>query len=280
MSNKLVGIRFIANKDLMEDTVTNSGAVWTQGQVLNFSANLAIQLLNHPDVFELADLDPDADTFLGKVTKGGSIEPVSFININAMDEKALAAYSRMEFNKNVNLENGRTLEEIRSEVFSYMTNANLDLEAIDKTRLLASGMILEKEVTVEEYKAVLEGVLVLKLVPAVAISTNPSFTGGNADDLLDRQGAVIDLIDTNTAAEVLTSDTEAETAAEKPAIAEESLTLPELVAKLDKEELRAFAKQESVPYANSMNEDQLRAKLIRDLTARATPPVDSTAQGL
>lgn len=43
-------------------------------------------------------------------------------------------------------------------------------------------------------------------------------------------------------------------------------TLSELLASLStKKELQAFAKENNVPYANSMTEAQLRAKLLRDL---------------
>jgi hypothetical protein len=171
-----------------------------------------------------------------------------------MDAKALATYSRMEFNKNVNLDDGRSIEAIRSEVFSYMTNANLDLEAEHQSRLLAGGMILEKEVTAEEYKAVIDGLLILKLVPALNTSVNPV--------LLDRQGAVIDLTDANVPA----YDSNAATDAQTEGANEENLpTLTELLAGLDKAGLIEFAKEHSISFANSMNPDQLRAKIIRDL---------------
>jgi len=262
--SKIVGIRFIANKDLMEDTVANSGATWVKDQVNNFSENLAILLLAHPDVFELAEVDADADTYIGKRTTAGSIVPVSFVNLNAMDAPQLAAYARLEFNRNVNLEDGRTVDQIRSEVNGYMTNNNLDREASEK--VLSSGLMLEKEVTAEEYQAVLDGVLVLKLV---AIKPQAQHNAGN--NSLPPDATVLDDV-LKPAVEV---ETVAETATNEANYAIEALTLQDLLLSLDKSGLIAFAKQENVTYANSMNVEQLRAKLMRELT-----PAISTEVGL
>lgn len=248
MSNKIVGIRFIANKELMEDTVANTGATWVKNQVNNFSENLAKLLLVHPDVFELADIDPDAETYIGKRTVNGGIEPVAFINLNAMDAKQLAAYAKMEFNRVVDTE--QAIEVIRSEVHAYMTNNNLDLEATEKSRITSGGMILEKEVTAEEYQMVLAGVLELKLVAVTELVANTVIEPETNNVIVD---------DANND-DIKPSDIELGKKVDNP-----ELTLPELVASLDKNGLRALARQEKVTYANSMNEEQLRAKLLRDL---------------
>lgn len=69
-----------------------------------------------------------------------------------------------------------------------------------------------------------------------------------------------------TALTVLTPIFEPVIDAEKTAVEADLPKLTEFLASLStKKELQAFAKENNVTYANSMNETQLRAKLLREL---------------
>jgi hypothetical protein len=280
MSNNIVGVRYVGKKDFVEDTVTKSGATWVQGQVNNFSENLAKELLVHTDSFELADPSADADTYMGKRGAHNVIEPVAFVNLNAMNVAQLTAFARMQFNRTVNTEE-RTEADIRSEVNALMTNNNLDLEA-EERKLVAKGLILEKEVTAEEYQAVLDGVLVLKLVPTElqVIVPEPDDETLNKSPDAPAQSSQAPELEGDLTGGKTGESTPPATITPAPTADNEPPTLEELTNSLDKAGLIAFAKQENVTYANSMNEAQLRAKLVKELKLRKAPTADNSQVGL
>lgn len=164
---KMIGVRYIGLKEEVEDTVTNSGAVWKQGQVHNFSDTIARQLLVHTDSFEEVKPEVSGGNFLSGKVGGKIIEAASYVNLNAMGVDQLLHYAHIEFNRIIN-PSGKTEGELRGEVQTLMTMATLD-------EVRRDGEVVCEEprfkafvsVTQAELDALNSGELTVKLVPFV-----------------------------------------------------------------------------------------------------------------
>jgi hypothetical protein len=165
--SKLIGVRYIGLKDEAEDTVTNSGAVWKQGEVHNFVEPIARQLLVHTDSFEEVKPDVSGMNFLSGKVGGKTFEVATYINLNAMGVDQLLHYAHVEFNKIIN-PSGKTEGELRSEVQTLMSMATLDEIRRDGEPEDAGRVKAFISVTQEELDALSSGELVIKLVPFVA----------------------------------------------------------------------------------------------------------------
>lgn len=162
---KLIGVRYIGLKEEVEDTVTNSGAVWKQGEVHNFAEPIARQLLVHTDSFEEVKPEVSGGNFLSGKVGGKVIESASYVNLNAMGVDQLLQYAHVEFNRIINPA-GKTEGELRGEVQTLMTMATLDEvrrdgEVVGEERRLKALI----SVTQPELDALNSGELTVKLVP-------------------------------------------------------------------------------------------------------------------
>lgn len=242
MSNSIVGVRYIGKKERQEDTVCKTGAVWMQGQVHNFAADLAKALLAHTDSFAEAPLSMDGGTFLSGVTgkrRPQTQDVAAFVNLTAMGVEQMVLFARRELNRVISAD-GKDEEQIRSEVHALMANHNLDMEAERRTAESADGRrMFPFMATPEEYEALQSGSVRLALVPGEVVAFQPK---------------VVEVM----AGDVAPSD--------EPEAAE---TLDTLLARLEKPELIAFAKQEGVGISNTMSAEKLREKIKATLTERA-----------
>lgn len=166
--NKIIGIRYIGKKDVCEDSVTNSGAVWLPGQVLNFSAKLAEKLLEHATVWEATDVDYSAETFVsgGKELKQ-DVDPIVYVNLNAMKAPEMALYAKREFNRIIDTE-GRKESEVRADVIRLMTIKTLDdlgLQRLDVQDKVAWVTM----VTLDEYQALTDGLVKVSISPVLKV---------------------------------------------------------------------------------------------------------------
>lgn len=252
MAENITGIRYIGNKPVKTDNVANTGATWQPQEVVNFSSSIAALLLVHVGVFEMADVNPNGATFMGggKKVGGRDQEPIAFANINDMDVKQLDAYSRLNFNRGIDLT--ANIEVSRNIVISYMTSATLDEEAervIEQSANNGNKMIA-LEVGEAEYEAYLHGILELRLVPV----KKPKADFAPIDVVLAEERAVLIGVAGKTP--------------EAPASAaptEALPTLPELLASLNKKDLITLAKENKIGVSNTMTEEKLREKLLREL---------------
>lgn len=232
--NKIIGIRYIGKKDSCEDSVTNSGAVWLPGQVLNFSAKLAEKLLEHATVWEATDIDYSAETFVsgGKELKQGA-DPVAYVNLNAMKASEMALYAKREFNRVIDVE-GRKESEIRADVIRLMSIQTLDelglqkLSAEDKVAWVTM-------VTPEEYQALADGLVKVSISPVLKDAHSNQYE--STDD----------------------KKTVAEESNEQPP------SLSELLESLDKKGLLDLAKQEGKAIDGRLGAAQIRALLSEAL---------------
>lgn len=232
--NKIVGIRYIGKKDFAEDTVTKSGARWLPRQVHNFASKLAERLLQHTDSFEVAPVDPDGDTFMGAANGGQKMqEPVTWVNLNAMDRNAMLLFSRREFNHVFN-DDGMTDDQVRTEVHRIMAHGAVEDYADMRTVAAGKdGVPFTIMVSQAEHAALMAGELVYKLIPAEVADLG-------ADETVIEPGK------------------------------DEPPTLDELLNHLDKDGLLALAAQEGVEGLNRRHgEDTLREKLREALTSKA-----------
>jgi hypothetical protein len=247
MSNAIIGVRYIGKKDRQEDTVCKTGAVWIQGQVHNFAGNLAKKLLVHTDSFEAAEISMDGGTYLsGSTGNAKPREVAAFVNLAAMGVDHLVLFARRELNRVVNTD-GKDEAQIRTEVHALMSNHSLDQEAERRLAEMDAGdgrRPFPYMATPEEYAALQSGDARLMLVPCEIVS-------------LHKEGV-----------EVIPPADQPE--AEAPS-GGEAETLVDLLARLEKPELLAFAKQEGVPISNTMTAEKLREKIHTDLSARSLP---------
>lgn len=247
-TNAIVGIRYVGKKDRQEDTVCKTGAIWLPGQVHNFGGELAKALLVHTDSFARAPISADGGTFL-TMGKGRALnkqhDVAAFVNINGMSIEQLVHFARRELDRVVQTD-GKDEAQIRREVLSLMTNHSLDLEAERKTAEQAEDgrTPVTYMATAEEYAALREGTVKLVLVPSEILL---------ADANSQEPGAAKEQEGVNSGND------------QNP-----PPTLAELLAKLEKPDLMAFARQEGVGFSNNFTAEKLREKIFADLTARET----------
>ena len=246
----IVGIKYIGKKDSQEDSICNTGAIWLPDEVINFSQDMAKKLTVHTDSFLEVEFDEAAKTYSSE--KKVSIQPVlEFKNIAGMGADELVGFARSEFNKAVVVD-GRSVEDLRAEVLGYLSARNLNLN--DEFPLIqVDKNTISIVVTDDEYNRYVSKELALVLVPVAPVETKGKDLGVAGVAPSDNEVATNEQLD---AAE-----------AKQDGKLDENLpTLTELLASLStKKELQAFAKENNVTYANSMNETQLRAKLLREL---------------
>lgn len=167
----IVGVRYIGSKQRKEDNVLNTGVFWVPGQVINFDAVSAATLAQHTGVWEITDVDHDAETkVVGIVKKAAGdprkYEPQTFANVNAMDKEQLHAFARTTLLRQ--LPDFET-DKLREEVKSLLTlNFLDDQQAIAAKNKPEDKLIISLHVSQEEFKAFESGELVLKLVPKQA----------------------------------------------------------------------------------------------------------------
>lgn len=248
--NEIIGVRYVGKKDRQEDTVCKTGAVWLPGQVHNFSGALASLLLAHTDSFERAPAALEGGTFLSSAKAGKSQvrDVAAYANISNMKVDQLVHFARRELDRVVSAD-GKSEDQVRREVHALMMNHNLDVEAqrISQEQAEEDGRIPYCYMaTEEEVEALRAGQVVLTIIPA-EIAEKP-----DTQDAGNDEGAPL--------------------VPKESGISEgEPQSLEELLASLDKPDLLAFARQESVAIANSMTAEKLREKIFADLSARQKP---------
>lgn len=226
--NKIIGIRYIGKKDVCEDSVTNSGAVWLPGQVLNFSAKLAEKLLEHSTVWEATDIDYSAETFVsgGNESKQAA-DPVAYVNLNSMKAPEMALYAKREFNRVIDID-GRKESEVRSDVIRLMSIQTLD--ELGLQRLAVQDKVAwVTMVTPDEYQALADGLVKVSILP-------------DSKELNQREA----IADNKTITEEFN---------------EQPPSLYELLESLDKKGLLDLAKQEGKAIDGRLGAAQIRALL-------------------
>lgn len=177
----IVGVRYIGSKQRKEDNVLNTGVFWVPGQVINFDAASAATLAQHTGVWEITDVDHDAETkVVGTVKKAAGdprkYEPQTFANVNAMDKEQLHAFARTTLLRQ--LPDFET-DKLREEVKSLLTlNFLDDQQGLAAAKNPEDKLIISLHVSQEEFNAFESGELVLKLVPKAASGAQ---TGGNSE---------------------------------------------------------------------------------------------------
>lgn len=249
-----IGVKYIGKNESKEDTICNTGAVWTNGEVFNFEEESAKKLAVHTDSFQLVDMSPDVKTYSNKqVNAVESYEP--FPSLATMDKEQIAALASVRYGIKIDIE-GREKDEVMFDALNRIKAASLRADA---TALGTSILpVVSLTVTEDEYKGYIAGKFELKLLPV----------GAKAPQMLskvDQAEAVEALKDAAPDFSIIELPEETPLAEQTPEKAEP--TLPELLASLSsKKDLQDLAKENGVSYANSMTEAQLRAKLLRELT--------------
>ncbi len=179
MSN-IVGVRYIGSKKLKVDNVLNSGASWFPGQVINFDAASASRLAVHNDVWELTDVNYDAETVVLDKTKkvGGDPrknEPAVYADVNSMGKEQLLTFARTNLLRQLpaDLEENKLREEVKNLLTMSFLDDQIGLSNANKQD---EGLIISLTVSLEEFNAYQAGDLVLKLVPKPAEGEQ---SGGN-----------------------------------------------------------------------------------------------------
>lgn len=270
MASQLVGVKYIGGKTKKVDNVANTGAEWVPGQVINFNIEIANKLLVHKSVWEIVDVDPNGDTYIGsKKAAGAVVDPVPFVNLHEMDINALAAFAKVEFNQAVDI--SLPIESARNLVHGFMSNRTMDdLATLNKPSDKHSIGI---EVNEAEYQAYIAGELVLKLVPA-------GYTGQNVPELTNEPIPAQEPSTENTeppavealAATIESSEPTGETSGNQSAADETAKvdTISDLKADLDlldAKQLREMCKQSGIPYSNTMPAEKLREKILAAASA-------------
>lgn len=203
--NKIIGIRYIGKKDVCEDSVTNSGAVWLPGQVLNFSAKLAAKLLEHATVWEATDVDYSAETFVsGGKEPSQATDPVAYVNLNAMKAPEMALYAKREFNRVIDID-GRKESEVRSDVIRLMSIQTLDELGLQKLAV-PDKVAWVTMVTLDEYQALADGLVKVSISPALKDSIQYEAIAGDKtilEEINDQPPSLSDLLESLDKKELL-----------------------------------------------------------------------------
>lgn len=246
MSNSIVGVKYIGAKESKSDNVAGTNAVWKSGEVLNFSSDIAKQLIAYTGVFEIADPDPNASTYIGKVKQDKTADVVPFVNINAMDANALAIYARLNFNQTIDI--AAPIQDLRNQVQNFMVQDNLDQLDAEQKASKKQTQSISLDVDEAEYQAYLHGIVELKLVPVSEQLT------ANEPDISAQIKSEIE-VESETHVEAIKSENV------------DDLELAELVAKMDKKSLLAFARQNKLKFSNTFTEDKLRTLILEGVKA-------------
>lgn len=254
-----IGVKYIGGNETREDTICNTGAVWAQGEVLNFEEESAKKLAVHTDSFLLVDMSSTAKTYSNKqINTVDNYEP--FPSLASMDAEQIAALASVRYGIKIDIE-GREKDDVVFDALNRIKAANLRADA---TELGVNVLpVISLTVTDEEYKRYIAQELVLVLVP----KREPD------DVLLPLEAMSEKLVTAEVVPDVLpepVSFVEASPLAiVTPAPIETLPTLPELLAQLGKKGLMTLAKENNVPVANTMSVEKLRDKLIVALRDKA-----------
>lgn len=185
---RIIGVRYIGLKDEAEDSVTNSGAVWKQGETHNFAEPLARQLLVHTDSFEQVPPSMTGENYLtGKIGGKQVIESATYLNLNAMTAEQLAHYAHVEFNKRLDV--SKSVEQLRTEVQTMMSIATLDDIERQDIAVSDSNKKVAINVTEAEHAALSEGTLIVRLIPSEA-QTAIGISAEQARAILEEHGII------------------------------------------------------------------------------------------
>lgn len=168
---RIIGVRYIGKQEVEEDPLLKSGVQWRQGQVVNFSLPLAEKLFaKHFDMFEEAQVDYNANTVLS-VPNAANAQPVVSVNLNSMSAAQQRMFARIEYSRT--LSENMSDEEVRRAVIAMMLDAEENTLQSENERFA-----LSYPVSADEYAAIMQGVVELRLVPvaAPAESTEPAST--------------------------------------------------------------------------------------------------------
>lgn len=180
--SRIIGVRYIGRAETQEDPLFRTGTVWSAEQVINFSLALAEKLISkHFDMFEEAPVDYNANTILS-VPGAVNAQPVVSVNLNSMTPAQQRMFARIEF--------GRTLhenmpdEEVRRTILGMMLDAEETSRQSENERFALSF-----PVNADEYAAIMQGVVELRLVPVAApapveVESDPAKTPTTVDDLI------------------------------------------------------------------------------------------------
>lgn len=272
---KIIGVRYVGKKDVMEDTVTNSGATWKHGETHNFSETLARELLVHTDSFEESPPSMEGGVFMSGKVNGASInEPAAYVNLNAMSREQMTFYARNEFNRILNTD-GKTDADLRLEIQSLMTVATLD--EIGRDDNTEASLKVAVSVSEAELEALNAGTLKIRLVPAEAVcEQSTGITADLAQALIDEHeiDVILDnpedvvllaenapvLHDAYVALREIAAGTVAEEVEEGTAPAEAGTDNP--INSMNKAELLALAVEKGVPVNDRAPVPTLRKQLI------------------
>lgn len=242
----IIGVKYIGKKDYQIDSVCNTDATWTEGQIVNFDEVSANKLLVHADSFIAADMQKGQDIFsetVNYVKPDDNLEKLGHFDLNKMDIEQLEVFAMRNFGKRIDKNLG--LDAARSEVQGLvrLDSIHSNVSKVEnKNGVKVDKFTITFEVTKPEYEAYEQGIYEPKLVAKV-------------ENKKVKEEPVIDpkLAEVSQPL-VVTKDAE-----------KELPTLEALLNSLDKKELQEFARQNKVKYANTMNEKQLRIKLLREL---------------
>lgn len=178
--SRIIGVRYIGRAETQEDPLFRTGTVWSAEQVINFSLALAEKLFSkHFDMFEEAPVDYNANTILS-VPGAVNAQPVVSVNLNSMTPAQQRMFARIEF--------GRTLhenmpdEEVRRTILGIMLDAEETSRQSENERFALSF-----PVNADEYAAIMQGVVELRLVPVAApapVEGESDKTPPTVDDLV------------------------------------------------------------------------------------------------
>lgn len=262
-NTRIVGVRYVGREAEEQDPVFKSGISWASGQVINFAVDLARQFFSrHPDMFEEAPPDYTANTVLS-VPGASNPQPVVSVNLNSMPVEKQRMFARMEFGRT--LPAGMPDDEVRREIMSMM----LDAEESQQREGSNERLAITYAVTVEEYAALMQGAVELRLVPVrdvVLLPSDDAPVGFEGEQVGEPASRVTDTTETIKTGEGGTNS-------EAIYSTEDVL---KAIAEMDVEGLREFAEKNGIKVHHKAGEAKLREVITAAVTNPA--PVEPVAE--
>lgn len=120
-----VRIKYIGTKAKKTDTVAGTGIVWLFGEAQDVPERAAVQLLKHPDVWELDDGAKRPVAHMVEAVKEPTlreeVEPIvlktALPNLTAMTKAQLAQYAASRYGQQLSPK--MTAEAMRSQIVAY-----------------------------------------------------------------------------------------------------------------------------------------------------------------
>lgn len=260
-NTRIVGVRYIGRAEQEADPIFKSGVVWAPGQVVNFAVDLARQFFSrHFDMFEEAPIDFAANTVLS-VPGASNPQPVVSVNLNSMSAERQRMFARIEFGRT--LPAGMSDEEVRKAILSMM------LDAEESQQSGNERLAVTYAVSAEEYAALMQGVVELRLVPvreAVPLASNDAPVGFEGEQVGEPASRVTDTTETGETGEGGTNS-------EAIYSTEDVL---KAIAEMDVEGLREFAEKNGIKVHHKAGEAKLREVITAAVTNPA--PVEPVAE--